>query len=188
MFEGNQLPTIDAPRLRLRWLTTADVTALYTIFSHPEVMQYWSWRAFTEPTQAQDLLESIHQCFEKRTLYQWGIADRATDQIVGTATLWQIHEANRRAEIGFALARDRWGQGLMQEALRALLGYCFGVLELHRVEADVDPGNVNSLRLLERLGFQREGYMRERWLEEGGPKDTVFFGLLAREFDPRGRP
>lgn len=184
MFDADRLPTIDAPRVRLRWLTAEDVPALYTVFSHAEVTEYWSWPAFTEMAQAQALLENIHQLFADRELYQWGVADRSNDQVIGTVTLWQIHEDNRRAEIGFALARDRWGQGLMQEALRAFLGNCFGVLGLHRIEADVDPDNVSSLRLLERLGFQREGYLRERWIVEGEPKDSVFLGLLAREFDP----
>jgi RimJ/RimL family protein N-acetyltransferase len=70
----------------------------------------------------------------------------------------------------------------MEEALRVLLRFSFSEMELHRIEADVDPRNEASIKLLERLGFHREGYLRERWLVNGEINDTVFFGLLRREW------
>lgn len=183
MFDGETLPTLDASRVRLRWLTAADAPALYDIFSHPDVARYWSTPAYTELRQAEELVDEIHDFFAAGTLFQWGVAERGTDRVIGTTTLWQIDAGNQRAEIGFALARDRWGQGYMLEALRTFLGWCFDELDLRRIEADVDPGNAGSLRLLERLGFQREGYLRERWNTGGTIQDSVFLGLLARELD-----
>jgi RimJ/RimL family protein N-acetyltransferase len=70
----------------------------------------------------------------------------------------------------------------MGEALAALIDHSFGVLRLRRLEADVDPDNASSLRILGRLGFQREGLLRERWSVGGGIQDSVFLGLLAREW------
>lgn len=66
----------------------------------------------------------------------------------------------------------------MHEALQALFNYAFGVLDKHRIEADVDPRNTASIRTLERLGFQREGYLRERWHVNGEIQDALFYGLL----------
>jgi RimJ/RimL family protein N-acetyltransferase len=74
-----------------------------------------------------------------------------------------------------------------REALEVLIRFSFETLHLHRLEADVDPDNARALRLLERLGFRREGQLRERWQLPGGPRDGVMLGLLRREFDPRGR-
>jgi RimJ/RimL family protein N-acetyltransferase len=70
----------------------------------------------------------------------------------------------------------------MFEATSTLLRFAFEQLSLHRVEADVDPRNEASIRLLEKLGFQREGYLRERWLVGEEINDTVFYGLLRREW------
>jgi ribosomal-protein-alanine N-acetyltransferase len=67
--------------------------------------------------------------------------------------------------------------------LRLALAHAFGPLGLRRVEADVDPRNAASCRLLERLGFRREGLLRERWRVNGETCDSALFGLLAREFD-----
>jgi RimJ/RimL family protein N-acetyltransferase len=70
----------------------------------------------------------------------------------------------------------------MQEALGALLNFAFDSLNLHRLEADVDPGNLSSVKTLERLGFRREGYLRERWHVGGEIQDALFYGLLRREW------
>lgn len=184
MFDGEQLPTIRAARVQLRWLTDDDVPGLFEIFSDPEVVRYWSTPPYASEEDAAALLAQIRDCFANRTLFQWGVA--LGERAIGTCTLFHVHAANRRAEIGFALRRDHWGQGFMSEAVRALLGFAFSEppqpgLGLKRIEADVDPGNLSSLRLLERLGFQREGLLRERWRVAGGVQDAVVLGLLARE-------
>jgi RimJ/RimL family protein N-acetyltransferase len=91
----------------------------------------------------------------------------------------------RRCEIGYALASKHWGQGYATEALEALLDHGFRALGLNRVEADIDPHNVGSARVLEKLGFRQEGYMPERWIVHGEPADTAFYGLLRRYRDAR---
>ena len=182
------LPTINTTRMRLRWITEEDVDALYRIFSHPEVMRYWGAPALANRDAAVRLLEEIHENFQKRASMKWGIADLGTDELIGTATLFNLNLDNRRAEIGYGLDRAFWRQGYMHEALQVLLSYAFNVLELHRVEADVDPRNVGSIRTLEKLGFQREGYLRERWHVNGEIQDALFYGLLRPEWEAIVRP
>jgi len=94
-----------------------------------------------------------------------------------------IDLTHRRAEIGYAQGRAYWGQGYMQEALKAVLNHAFEILNLHRIEADVDPRNAASVRTLERLGFQREGYLRERWQVNGEIQDAFYYGLLRPDWD-----
>jgi RimJ/RimL family protein N-acetyltransferase len=182
MIDSETLPTIAATRLSLRWLTDEDTPALFSIFSDAEVMRYWSSPPLTGIEGARELLAHIRECFRQRTLFQWGIARRTDDYVIGTCTLFHLDTGNRRAEIGYALGRQHWGQGYMQEALGALLGFSFDTLNLHRIEADVDPGNASSIKTLERMGFRREGYLRERWLVGGGVQDALFYGLLRREW------
>jgi RimJ/RimL family protein N-acetyltransferase len=106
-------------------------------------------------------------------------------ELVGTCTLFGLVPSSRRAEVGFALAKPAWRQGYMSEALRALLDHAFTVLDLNRVEADTDPRNLPSVRLLERLGFVREGLLRERWIVAGEASDAALYGLLRRDWATR---
>jgi len=89
---------------------------------------------------------------------------------------------NRRAELGYVLGSPYWRQGYMHEALQRLLAYAFDDLGLIRLEADIDPRNEGSERTLLRLGFVKEGYMRERWIVGDVVSDSAVFGLLRREW------
>jgi ribosomal-protein-alanine N-acetyltransferase len=177
------LPAIHSPRLVLRGLQQSDDAGMFRIFSDPEVMKFWSSAPLTDPAAARALIDEIQRGFLDRKLFQWGVARRSDDAIIGTFTLYQLDRDNRRAEIGFTLAREHWGHGYMTEALTSALDFAFGQVDLTRLEADVDPGNTRSLRLLERLDFVREGLLRERWRVAGGVQDSVMLGLLQREWD-----
>lgn len=176
------LPTIPTERLRLRWLTSADVPALVAVFGDPEVCRFWSRPALQDLAAAEALYDEIVSCFAARTLFQWGIAERGTNAVVGTCTLAALSAEHRRAEVGFALARAAWGRGYIAEALPALLRFAFETLDLHRLEADVDPRNERSIRALERVGFEREGYLRERYNVNGELQDAVLYGLLRHDW------
>jgi RimJ/RimL family protein N-acetyltransferase len=179
---GDELPTRTGPRVQLRGMTLADAPSLLTVFGDPEVMQYWSSPPIRDMRDAEELVEDIRGLFASRQLFQWGICPRDGGAVFGTCTLFHLDLAHRRAEVGFALARGAWGQGFATEALGLLIEFAFRELGLHRLEADADPENMRSLRLLERHGFEREGYLRERWHHLGQVRDAVFLGLLARDW------
>jgi RimJ/RimL family protein N-acetyltransferase len=168
--------------VHLRPLIAADAAALFSVFGDPEVCRYWSRPALSDLTDASALHAEIVQLFETRTLFQWGLAERASDAVIGTCTLAGLSEEHRRAEVGFALARAAWGRGYMAEALPALIEFAFTSLDLRRLEADVDPRNTRSIRTLERAGFRREGYQRERYVLNHEVQDAVLYGLLRREW------
>jgi RimJ/RimL family protein N-acetyltransferase len=182
VINADRLPTLTTERLRIRWLEASDVPSLFEIFSNADVTRYWGSPRLVDESGARDLLDEIHGFFRAHTLYQWGIALASEDRVIGTCTLAALDKRNRRAELGFALDRAQWKNGYVAEALPKLFDFAFGELRLHRLEADVDPRNLASIRVVERLGFQREGYLRQRWLCHDGPQDTVFYGLLASEW------
>lgn len=184
---GAELPLLPGSRLDLRSLTREDAAAVFTIFGDPEVMRYWSSPPLPDLAAAEKLIEEIHGLFAARRLFQWGIASRETGEVLGTCTLFNVDRDHRRAEVGFALARSVWGRGFASEAIVTLFGFAFETLGLHRLEADVDPKNERSLRLLERQGFQKEGYLRERWHHLGEIQDAFFLGLLQREWRPSNK-
>jgi RimJ/RimL family protein N-acetyltransferase len=181
------LPKLVTERLVLRGLAEPDVQALFALFSDPEVMRYWSTSPMKKMAEAQALLDRGTAAFSQRTSLRWGIQPQAGAQIIGTCVLFHLDEQNSRAEIGYALDRTYWGQGLMGEALTAVLTYGFDerCLNLKRVEADLDPRNSASARTLERLGFTREGLLRERWIVAGETSDSLIMGLLRREWQVR---
>jgi [ribosomal protein S5]-alanine N-acetyltransferase len=176
------LPIIEAPRLRLRWIEESDIEELYAIFSDPRVMHYWSTPPLQNRDEALALLREIQTSNRQGSMLKWGVALKPNDNLIGTVTLFNMDRRNGRAEIGYALASFYWGQGYIHEALQALLNYCFEDLKLRRLEADVDPRNNPSIKTLERLGFQKEGFLRERWHVNGEIQDAFFYGLLKRHW------
>jgi RimJ/RimL family protein N-acetyltransferase len=182
---------IETARLSLRSISADDVDNFYEIYSNPEVMRYWSTPPLPNKDAASRLIREINEGFRRRESLKWGIALRAGDTLIGSVTLFHPEFTHRRVEIGYALGRDNWGHGYMQETLKAVLNYAFSVLNMHRIEADVDPRNAASVRTLERLGFQREGYLRERWHVNGEIQDAYFYGLLRPDWEnhkPSGVP
>ena len=179
---SDTLPRITTPRVVLRWISEDDIDGLYEVFSDPQVMRYWSSGPLENREAAAALQREIAAGNENNTMFKWGLALRDSDRVIGTTTLFNLSLENGRAELGYAMGRAHWGKGFMNEALHALLSHGFDVMNLRRVEADVDPRNGASIRTLERLGFQREGFLRERWHVNGEIQDAIFYGLLRREW------
>jgi RimJ/RimL family protein N-acetyltransferase len=174
--------TIPTTRLTIRRLAESDVQSYFDIFSNADVMRYWSSSPLTDLTQAGQNIGEILEHYEKADLFQFAIERKSDRQVIGTCTLHHLHRQNRRAEVGYALGRPYWGNGYMNEAMQALVDYAFRSMNLHRLEADIDPHNKSSARSLERLGFQREGLLRERWIVGGEISDSAIYGLLAGEW------
>ena len=168
--------------MELRQLLDSDSEAVHEIFGDAEVVRFMAVPLLETLEDARAFLGSIDQHRVAGTLFQWGIVKRGDSSVCGTCTLAGIDRANERAELGFALCRRHWGSGVVHEAASLVIEHAFTGMGLHRLEADADPRNVKSLRILERLGFSREGYQRERYLVAGERQDGVLFGLLASEW------
>jgi RimJ/RimL family protein N-acetyltransferase len=176
------LPVLESERLRLRAYRMQDLDAVYALYSDPRVMRYWSFPPWQDKAQARAYLERVLAETATGAVHAWAIADRGDDALIGTATLHSLQREQGRAEIGYSLVPERQGRGLAAEALRLLLAHAFDGLQLRRLEADVDPRNLASCRLLERLGFRREGLLRARWRVAGEDCDSAMYGLLASEY------
>jgi [ribosomal protein S5]-alanine N-acetyltransferase len=178
ILEGAELRTA---RLVLRPVGPADVDALFALFADPQVVRYWSTPAWTERSQASASVAADVAALAEGRAVRFGVVLADGGQLVGTFSLFALDTGSRRAEIGYALAPAAWGRGLVTEAGRAVVDHAFDVLRLNRLEADVDPRNVASARVLERLGFRREGLLRERWIVAGEVSDSALYGLLSRD-------
>lgn len=173
---------LESERTVVRPLTENDAEDLLEVFSDAAVMRYWSTPPVESLETVRSMVGRMLEGYREGSFYQLAVVSKADDKVVGTCTLHQIDRQNRRAELGYILGRSSWGKGLMSETLAVLISAASTECGLHRLEADTDPRNTASVRLLERLGFQREGLLRERWIVAGEVSDTAFYGLLASEW------
>jgi [ribosomal protein S5]-alanine N-acetyltransferase len=173
--------TTDTQRLRLRPLRMGDAGDLFEIWSDSEAMRYFSFQPMHSIEQAQERVASKLQFSADRRDLICVVELQSTGEVIGDCALFNGIAQSQRAEIGYCLKRKHWGNGYMTEAIAALIGHGFERIGLRRLEADVDPRNQSSINLLERLGFKREGFLRERWMINGEALDTVLYGLLRGE-------
>jgi RimJ/RimL family protein N-acetyltransferase len=181
------LPTLESERLRLRSLAAGDAPEVHELYADRDAVRFGYAPVMAGLGDAQRVIQETLDLARDQTLFHFGVADRKHDRIIGHATLFKWDREHRRAEVGYSIRRDLWGRGLGSEAVTTLIAFGFDRLDLRRIEADADPRNIASIRLLEKIGFVREGYMRERWLIAGEIQDAVCFGLLRREWT-RVRP
>ncbi len=170
---------IITPRLRLRPIRESDIDAIFAMRSDIAVTRYLNHAPFTERAQAERRVANLMQVNDDRT---WAIALPGDDRLIGTVTLFSFVREHKRCELGYELAPSAQGRGYAIEAVRAALTHAFSVEGMERIEADVDPRNAPSRRLVERLGFKLEGTLRARWYVNGEVCDASFYGLLRHEF------
>ena len=164
--------------LHLRPIRLSDAEGMFAMLSDKESMKYWCAPPIAEISDALEVLRKDVESDAKGNSLCWAITLKGQDDLIGKCILFQFSQENHRAEIGFILNRKYWRRGFMFQALESVIDFAFGPLNLHRIEADVDPHNVGSLGVLEKLGFQREGLFRDRWLSYGEWVDSVMLGLV----------
>ncbi len=170
----------------------------------PKVSDYRQWfllrnesRAFLEPWEptwrADEMTESAfrtrvirnEQEFSSGQAVPLFLVSRADNQLMGGLTIGYIRRGVAQCcMIGYWMGERYAGKGHMEQALRLALPYIFSSLQLHRVEAACIPENQRSIRLLEKVGFQREGYLREYLKINGQWRDHLMFSLLSQESPP----
>jgi len=179
-------PTLHTARLRLRPFAEADADALFALHSNAHVLRYWDSAPWTERSRAERFLAKSRQVAEAGTGARLAV-DRASDgAFLGWCGLTQWNADYRSASLGYCLAEAAWGQGYATEAARALLQWAFDTLDLNRVQAEADTRNVASARVLEKLGFELEGTLREDCIVNGDVSDSWVYGLLRREWRAGG--
>ena len=173
---------LETPRLLLRRFVLEDLTPFVTYRADPDVARYQSWSDYDE-ARGRALIASM-QGKEPGVPGQWfqfALEARESRLLVGDLAL-KVNEAEpREAEVGFTLAPGHQGRGYGTEALRALLGYCFGTLGLHRVVAVTDALNAPAAALLERVGMRREAHYVENVWFKGAWGSEFLYAVLARE-------
>ena len=169
-------------RLELRRFRSDDVAVFRAYRSDPEVARYQSWEAPLSTVDAQELVDEFAGLVpDAPGWFQYAVELRGTSALIGDVGV-NLHENRMQAEIGFTFAREHQGHGYATEAVSRVVDHLLVSQGLRRVSAECDARNTASARLLERVGFRREGHRPEfTWLK-GEWTDDLLFGLLARDW------
>lgn len=178
----DEFPVLKTERLVLRQVRPSDAPALFAIFSNPAVTRYYDQPTFTELAQAEELAARMRQRFADKRTIRWTITRPSDDQLLGTCGFAEWKRHFHCAAVGYELAQSEWGQGIMTEVLTAVLTFGFTHMQINRVEAYVMTGNDPSMRLLQKLGFQEEGLLRQYGYWQDAYHDLHLFALLKRDF------
>ncbi|WMJ68671.1 GNAT family protein [Stenotrophomonas sp. 24(2023)] len=172
---------LHSARLVLSPIRRDDAAALFALHTDPAVSPWWHLPAWTRPAEARAQIDDDLAAFATGTQLKLAVREARDGPLLGLCVVSAIDRASARAEVGYLLSPSVQGRGYMHEALACLHGYLFGTLRLHRLEAEIDPRNQPSARVLERLGYHHEGVLRQRWHRHGEWADSAIYGLLAPE-------
>ena len=178
---------ITSPRLTLRPVVPSDLPDLLEVNGDPEVTRFLPYPTWQSLQDGDAWLARMQTLAAAGTGQQLVVARNSDSRVLGSLLLFRYEEASQRLEVGYVLGRQYWGQGYMREALVAACAHAFTSMDMRRIEAEVDPANAGSCRLLLGLGFVLEGTLRRRWVDKGVAHDTHIFGYLVDDWS-RTRP
>lgn len=175
-------PVLETERLILRALVESDIDELFEIFSSEEVMKYYGMYPFKSQEELLKVIKSFSTGFDEERVIRWGLQRKDNGKIIGTCGYHCWDKKNFRAEIGYELSKSVWHKGYMTEAIDTILAYGFESMQLNRIEGIVYPENHASQHALTRMGFKKEGLLREYMCFRGKMTDLLMFSLLKREY------
>ncbi|MCB8944862.1 MAG: GNAT family N-acetyltransferase [Ardenticatenaceae bacterium] len=183
IFDFTLFPTLTTERLVLRQVGHSDAADVLVSFGDFEVQKYNG--PVLDLDGVHDLIANeIRAGYENKESLVWGITRGGEDRVMGMIGLWRWSRRNRRVILGYDLARVYWGKGYATEGITAVLNFAFTQMNLNRVEAYTIADNHRSVRLLERLGFMREGTRRNHsWEDDGTFHDSAIYGLLSGDWE-----
>lgn len=183
MLEPNFSPftEIDTERLLLRCIKKSDAPLLLFLRSDETVMQYIDREKPKTLKDAEEFVGKILESLKNNEGIMWAIClKNEPGKLIGTIGYWRFLKQHYRAEVGYMLYPNQWNKGIMKEALLAVIDFGFKIINLHSIEAHINPENTPSGILLEKAGFIREAYFKEDFYFKGKFINTAVYSLLNK--------
>jgi len=175
----NAFPVLHTDRLILRQPTPQDAPEMLFLRSDPACMQFLDRDPCKTLEEAEAFINIGNEGAKKGNSISWGITLKDSDTLIGSLAFWRIQKEHFRAEIGYVLHPSFQGKGIMTEAIATALNYAFQVMGIHSVEANTNPDNIASRRLLEKLGFIQEALFRQNYYYNGRFLDSAIYSLIS---------
>ena len=182
----HQLPQVTTERLVLRRMRASDVDDIYAYAVDPAVARYTSWAPHTSPDETRQFVRRVLDAYLEKRVANWGIELTAERKLIGTGGYgsWDIEQST--AELGYAIGKPYWGQGLMSEAVTSMMDFGFRRMSLNRIVVRMDPRNVGSWRVAEKCGCRFEGIARQVHYAKGERQDLMVWAILREDWAKRG--
>lgn len=176
------LPALETSRLLLRKIRLSDAADIFAFASDPAVARYTTWPPHPTVAATEAFVRELLQRYADGLISPWGVVHRANGKLVGSCGFAYVMAWHGRAEIAYALSQPYWGQGLMPEAVRAVLAFGFETLQLNRIEARCELDNHASERVMQKVGMQFEGVLRQHAQVLGQYRDLKLYSILRHEW------
>ncbi|MCK5378625.1 MAG: GNAT family N-acetyltransferase [Acidobacteria bacterium] len=157
----SKFPTMATDRLVLGPHEAADAPEAFRFYSSEQSLRFVPRDFFCDPQEGVEKVLGFAEAFEEHSAIWWTFRVQATGEFVGYGGLFDISTEDHNAEVGYGIHPEYWGKGFASEAVRSIVDFGFEKLRLHRIFGLIDPDNGASMRVLEKLGFQKEGVLRD---------------------------
>lgn len=174
-------PEFETERLRFRKIDLNDANEIFLIRSNDEVMRFMDVPRHHSISDSEKLIQTAEDSYKNETGINWAIIEKHSNSFIGYIGFIRIFSEHCRAEIGYVLKPEYWGKGYMYETINCIVRFGFEEMQLHSIEANVNPLNERSHKVLQRVGFKREAYFRENYLFDGNFLDSVIYSLLEKD-------
>ncbi|NNJ89505.1 MAG: GNAT family N-acetyltransferase [Eudoraea sp.] len=177
----DQFPQLKSERLLFREFKDSDIAPFYTLRTDKDVLNYMDTSPLKDLPASKKMIRKNDIMFQSKQGISWAVTDIKQCTFMGYFLLWNLDHKNASAEIGYALLPTFWGNGYMKETFETILPFAFKSLRLHRLEANINPNNRRSEKLLISAGFRKEAYFKEHYFFDGKYTDSVIYGLLESD-------
>ena len=176
-----EFPKLESERLIYRSFHETDALKLFELRSDEKVMNYMDVYKHQSVEDATKMIEGINSSFAEKKGVNWVLEEKSSKRFIGYFGFWRLMKDHCRAEIGYVLSPDFWRKGYMSETMNTLADFGFNKLGLHSIEANVNPKNKSSIKLLEKSGFKKEAHFRENYFFNGRYLDSIIYCLLESD-------
>ena len=174
-------PNLESKRLILREFKLSDAVDIHEIRSNELVMKYMDSDHHSSIADSEKFIQKNLKSYQNKEGLYWAIIEKSSGQFIGDFSFWRLDKVNFRGEIGFSLKSNYWRQGFMTEAMKIAIDFGLKNLNLHSLEANINPANSASKMTLTKMGFKKEAYFRENYFYNGKFLDSEIYSLLASD-------
>jgi [ribosomal protein S5]-alanine N-acetyltransferase len=174
-------PVMKTERLLLRNVKSSDAESIFKLRSNDQVMIHMDSDYHNSVEDALKFIKLINDDYNDKSGINWAIELTGTNEMIGYVCFHRLDRANCRGEMGYALHPDYWRKGYTAEAIREVVKFGFDKMDLHGIDANVNPKNEASKSLLKKLGFKMEAYFRENYLRKGVFMDSEIYCMICTD-------
>ena len=171
-------PVLETNRLILRRILPKDVNGVYKFYSDLTTLKFIPKEPFTELNQAKEKIIELEKLYKEEKVIWWTFTLKASDNFIGFGGIFNISKESSKAEIGYGLLPEYWGKGFMSELVKEIVDFGFNELQLHKLYGLITPGNESSAKILQKLGFEQEGMLKDNDFARDQYFDTAIYARI----------